>query len=93
MLAAWFNPATVSDMSKVATGNTQSYSRRADVQLTGHKPMRFTVPAGLFDDAAKAVRAHLGNIMMARRVLPRCFPAATACKVGGAKVCGSKARR
>ncbi|MDQ1081449.1 hypothetical protein [Pseudoroseomonas cervicalis] len=73
--AATFNPQTMSaDAFEVVIGNTQPYSRKVDVQLVGLRRLRFEVPAGMFEDAARAVNGQFGNSVRARRVYTMRFP-------------------
>ncbi|CAO3445722.1 hypothetical protein [Azospirillum argentinense] len=72
--AATFNPSAVPPGAEIVIGNTQPYSRKVDVQLVGMEPLMFTVPAGLFDDAAKAVNAQYGDFVKAKRVYSMSFP-------------------
>lgn len=66
--AASFVPASVPSDAQVIVYNSQPYSRKVDVQLVGTKRLRFTVPAGLFDDAARALGRQFGNTLDVRRV-------------------------
>ncbi|WP_419900652.1 hypothetical protein [Roseomonas sp. USHLN139] len=50
------------------------YSRKADVQLEGKRRLRFSTPAGMYADAARAVSARFGNTVTARRVYTLEFP-------------------
>lgn len=72
--AATFNPASVPPGADIVIGNTQPHSRKVDVQLVGIEPLRFSVPAGLFDDAAAAVNARYGDVVKAKRVYSMTFP-------------------
>lgn len=75
VMASQFNPdAVTTDIEEIVIGNTQPYSRKVDVQLIGTKPLKFSVPAGLFEDARSAVRRRFGNFADARRVYTRNFP-------------------
>jgi hypothetical protein len=72
--AAQFNPDAVSADAEIVIGNTQPYSRRVDVQLVGGHRLHYSVPAGLFDDAARAVRSRFGGAVTAKRVYSIEFP-------------------
>ena len=65
---AQFNPNAVPPDAEIVIGNTQPYSRKVDVQLVGTRKLSFSVPAGLFDDAAQAVRRRYGALVDAKRV-------------------------
>lgn len=72
--AARFDAERMGTVSEVVIGNTMPYSRKVDVQLVGTKPLRFSVPPGLFSDAAKAVQRRFGNLVSAKRVYTMRFP-------------------
>lgn len=72
--AARFNPATMGSVQECVVGNLAAYSRKIDVQLVGGKRLKFSVPAGLFDDAAKAVRQRFGNMVAVKRVYTMAHP-------------------
>jgi hypothetical protein len=75
VMAAQFNPdAVTTDIEEIVIGNIQPYSRKVDVQLIGTRALRFSVPAGLFEDTRGAVRRRFGNFADARRVYTRNFP-------------------
>lgn len=69
-----FAPASVPEDGELIFGNVQPYSRKADVQLVGRKPLRFNVPPGIFADAARAVNRTFGNFVTARAVYSMTFP-------------------
>lgn len=69
-----FNPATMGTLDEIVIGNTQPYTRKVDVQLAGRTRLRFSVPAGLFDDAARAINGRFGNTVQAKRVYSIKFP-------------------
>lgn len=48
--------------------NSQPYSRKVDVQLVGKRPLKFSVPPRMFEDAAVAVRGRFGNLVTAQRL-------------------------
>ncbi|EHM01425.1 hypothetical protein HMPREF9946_02164 [Acetobacteraceae bacterium AT-5844] len=69
-----FDPQRVgADVDEVILFNREPYSRKVDVQLVGQRRLRFEVPAGLFDDAATAVRRRFPTLT-ARRVYTMNFP-------------------
>lgn len=69
-----FNPKTMGPVSEVIIGNTRPFNRKVDVQTVGRRTLRFSVPAGLYDDAAAAVRGRFGNSVTAKRVYNMRFP-------------------
>lgn len=72
--AASFDPAKVPPGAEVAILNTRPYGRKIDVQVAGGRRLRFSVPEGLYEDAARAVRRRFGNAVSARRVYTLRFP-------------------
>jgi len=72
--ARFFNPATMGDVREIACGNMQPQARIADTQMVGTKRVRFSVPPGMFEDAAQAVRSRFGNIVTAKRVYTLRWP-------------------
>jgi hypothetical protein len=54
--------------AEVTIGNDAPYSRKLDVQLIGLKPVKVSVPPGIFKDAAEAVRAKFGQLIDVRHV-------------------------
>lgn len=69
MAAATFKPADAAGVVQAILYNDEPYSRKADVQIgEGHRPIRFKVAAGLFEDTAAAVRDKYGNSVSAKRV-------------------------
>ena len=72
--AAAFNPDKVPAGAEVYVYNTQPYSRKIDTQLVGKTRLRFSVPPGLFTDAARAVRRRYGNSVSVSRVYSVSFP-------------------
>lgn len=72
--ASAFSAQSVPGAAEVVIGNTQPQSRRIDVQFVGSKPLHFSVPAGMFDDAVRAVRARFGGAVTARRIYSLRFP-------------------
>lgn len=77
-----FVPRSVPPDAEIFIFNTQAYSRKIDVQLVGRRPLRFSVPPGLFDDAAKAVRRRYGNTLTAKRQYSVSFPGQHITKAG-----------
>lgn len=69
-----FNPQKLGAVAQIVIGNTQPYSRKLDVQLAGGKRLRFSVPAGLFEDAAKAIQRRYGALVEVKRVYTMSFP-------------------
>jgi hypothetical protein len=75
VMARSLNPAHVPDGPvELVVGNTQPYHRKVDVQTVGNRRLRFSVPPGMFHDAAKAVNARFGNVVTAKRVHDIDFP-------------------
>lgn len=72
--AAVFEPAAVPPGAEIVIGNTQPYSRKVDVQLIGTRKLSFSVPPGLFDDAAKAIASRFGDLVTVKRVYTMQFP-------------------
>ncbi len=66
--AAGFNAAAVPFDAEVIIYNRMPYGRKVDVQLVGTKRLHFSVPAGLFDGAAKGVARRFGNSVTAKRL-------------------------
>lgn len=66
--AAQFNPDSVPEDATILCYSPLDYSRKVDVQLVGGKRLRFKVPPGIFDDAARAVRGRFGNLVNAQRL-------------------------
>lgn len=54
--------------------NDQPYARKVDVQLIGTRKLTYSVPPGLFDDAARAVKGRFGNLVTVERVYTLNFP-------------------
>ncbi|MFC4169604.1 hypothetical protein [Teichococcus aestuarii] len=71
-----FDPAKVEGAKELIIFNRQPYARKVDVQLVGARRLRFSVPAGIMDDAAAAVRRRFGNMVTARRLYTVRFPGA-----------------
>lgn len=75
MLAAEVNPEQIPHTAEILIGNTQPYNRKIDVQFNGRVALRFSVPAGLYIDAVRAVKGRFGNIMASvKRVYDIDFP-------------------
>lgn len=72
--ARMFRMDSVPPSAEIVIGNTEPYSRKVDVQLVGSKPLRFSVPPGLFDDAARDLRRRFGNTVTVKRVYSMNFP-------------------
>lgn len=72
--AAQFDPAQVPSGAEITIGNTRPQSRKIDVQMDGERVLHFSVPAGLFDDCAAAVRRQFGGLVIARRISTLRFP-------------------
>jgi hypothetical protein len=60
--------------AELIVGNLQPYARKVDVQRVGNRVLHFNKPAGLYDDAARAVNAQFGNVVTAKRVYNINFP-------------------
>lgn len=83
------NAASIPADASIFIYNSLPYGRKVDVQLIGKKPMRFTVKAGLFDDAELAVKARYGNLVTVARRYTVDFPGrwiTTKTKTPGRKV-------
>lgn len=74
MPAAQFNPDLAPPGAELVIYNASAYSRKVDVQLIGAQPLHFAVPAGLFDDAVKAIKARYGVLVDVKRVYTMAFP-------------------
>lgn len=59
---------TIAPDAEVTIGNDAPYSRLLDIQLIGTKPVKVSVPPGIFKDAAEAVRAKFGQLIDVRHV-------------------------
>lgn len=59
---------TIPGGAVVVIGNDAPYSRKLDVQLIGSRPIKVSVPPGIFDDAAVAVKARFQGLVNARRL-------------------------
>jgi hypothetical protein len=81
--AASFNPESVPYDAEIVIGNTQPYSRKIDVQFDGERPLSFSVPAGMFDDCARAVTRQFGRTVIAKRVYSLSFPGQWTLRRGG----------
>lgn len=65
---------SIGTAKEVTIGNTQPYNRKIDVQLVGNKTLHFSEPAGIYDDAVRAVRAKFRGTVTAKRVYDYDFP-------------------
>ena len=72
--AAQFQPRSVPLNAEIIIFNSQPYSRKVDVQMIGKRPIKFSVPPGIFDDAARAVNRRFGNTAKATRRYSVDFP-------------------
>ena len=72
--ATSFQADSVPGDAEIFIYNIEPYSRKVDVQLIGQRRMRFSVPPGLFDDAATAVSRQFGNLIRATRLYTLSFP-------------------
>ena len=72
--ARQFIPRQVPPGAEILIYNVEPYSRKVDMQLIGSKRLRYSVPDGLFDDAAQAVRRRFGNTVSAKRLYTVKFP-------------------
>lgn len=68
------NPSAIPVDAEIFIYNSQPYSRKIDVQLVGKRRLRFSVPPGLFKDAASAVSRRYGNTLRVERVYSVSFP-------------------
>ena len=66
--ARQFIARAVPNSAEVLIFNRKPYSRKVDTQLIGNKKLHYSVPPGLFDDVAKAVRQRFGNSLTAKRL-------------------------
>jgi hypothetical protein len=66
--ARQFQPRSVPLTAEVIIYNKQPYSRKVDVQTVGGRRLRFSTPAGLFDDCARAMKRRFGNSFTAKRL-------------------------
>lgn len=66
--AANFVVDSVPNDAELYIYNPQPYSRKVDVQLVGKKPLKFSVPPHLFENAAAAVRGRFGNLVTTQRL-------------------------
>lgn len=62
--------------------NRVAYGRRLDVQADGGKRLKFTVPAGIWDDAAKEINRRFGGIVTATRQYDIDYPGKYALRTG-----------
>lgn len=70
-----FSPAALTaDVVELVIGSVQPYSRKIDVQLVGGQKLQFSVPAGLFEDAAQAINTRFAGLVVAKRVYTMQFP-------------------
>lgn len=67
-------PASIPADAEVFIGNMQPYNRLIDVQLAGSKPEKYSVPAGIYDDAARAVKRQFRGTVAAKRLYNISFP-------------------
>lgn len=72
--AAQFNPRTLGVVSEVYITNAEPWNRLVDVQMAGGKPVRFSVPAEMYLDCAKAISRRFGNSVSADREYNIDFP-------------------
>ena len=61
-------------VSEVFIANAEPWNRLVDVQLAGGKPVRFSVPAEMYLDCAKAISRRFGNSVSADREYDIDFP-------------------
>ncbi|MBP2233080.1 hypothetical protein J2847_006415 [Azospirillum agricola] len=66
--AARYDPELVPAGAELVIYNINAYSRKVDVQQVGGKSLSFSVPPGIFDDAAKAIRTRYGSLVDVKRV-------------------------
>jgi hypothetical protein len=69
-----FQPDSVPPGAEIIIGNKYPQNRKVDVQIAGGHTLRFTVPSGMYDDAARAIRRQFGNTVTARRLASVRFP-------------------
>lgn len=62
------------DVRTITIGNAVPYARKVDVQMVGTKPLRFSVPSGLWADAAKEINRRFGGMVRATRENSIRFP-------------------
>lgn len=76
-----FSAASVPPGAEIIIGNTEPYNRKVDVQLAGNRRLRFSVPAGLYDDAARAINRQFRGVITCKRVYTVKFPGQYVVKV------------
>ncbi|MBY0335058.1 MAG: hypothetical protein K2X11_00485 [Acetobacteraceae bacterium] len=70
-----FNPAALGpEVEELIISNEEPYARKVDVQLVGGRRLRFSVPAGLYEDAARQVKRRFGNFVDCYRRYTVRFP-------------------
>lgn len=72
--AASFRPDSVPPAAEVMIYNPEPYTRKIDVQLVGNRVLHYSVPPGMFSDAARATRARFGNAVKVKRTYNINFP-------------------
>jgi hypothetical protein len=69
-----FQPDRVPPFAEVIIGNILPQNRKVDVQADGSLPLRFSVPAGMYDDAVRAVKRQFSGLVTAKRAYDIDFP-------------------
>lgn len=88
-----FDPNAVPFGAEVLIYSPEPYSRKIDVQRDGSKPLKYSVPPGLFDDTAQAVRRQFNGAVVARRLASVNIPGQYVRKRGATKRSKSDRRR
>lgn len=78
-------PQSVPETAEVIIGNLEPYDRKIDVQIAGSRRLRYSVPAHIYADAARAVRRRFGNVVLARRIWNVNFPGQYVLRTGPRK--------
>lgn len=87
--AAQFNPAALTaNVEEISIFNVEPYSRKLTVQLIGGRSLHFSVPPGLFADAAAAIKSRYGAIVECKTRYNLSFPGQYVLK--GGKKAGSR---
>jgi hypothetical protein len=75
------DPADIDPFTdEVIIGNTRPYNRRIDVGLVGTRKLSYRIPAGIYDDCARAVSRQFKGIVTAMRAYDYQFPQKYAAK-------------
>lgn len=75
----YFQPAEL-DLQKlghateVVVGSVSPYNRKLDIQTDNGRPLQFTQPAGIYNDAVDAIQTRFGSLVTASRLDDWDFP-------------------